>query len=105
MDKQTYYVSIVLGRIAEQPHDHTYQFRIRADEVEAAILQEKLDEMENSQLWVGVLSLVQNETRTMDKRDITDHKLKEIYEMVASLEEKPVENDPTSAKNLGKLLD
>ena len=45
MDKKTYYVSIPLQRIAAEAYDHTYKFRIAANDVELALLQEKIDQL------------------------------------------------------------
>ena len=123
-DKQIYYVSIPLGRMAAEPYDHTYQFKISATEIEATILQEKMDQMGDSELWVGILNLTQGETNSNDRRNESEHLLKEIYEMIdtlgdatdteASSEIAPPPDslaiphrspdDPTTAKHLGELL-
>lgn len=123
VEKQIFYVSIPLQRIAEQPHDHTYLFRIKATDVEVALLQEKIDQLADSELWPGILKPIHNEQDTNDRRHESEHLLKEVYEMIDRLEDRDVSDaertaatrdglripertadDPTSAKHLGELL-
>ncbi len=104
MDKKTYYVSIPLQRIAAEAYDHTYKFRIAANDVELALLQEKIDQLADSEIWLGILKPVHHEEYTTERRHESEHLLKEIYEMIDALEVTHDTNSETSAKHLGELL-
>ncbi len=119
-EKRTYFVSLQLGLLADQPYDHTYQFEIEATDIEATLLQEKLDKMADGEVWFGILNLVQDEDYSNDRRHESEHLLKEIYEMIAALEKKTGEkhvaddsltvphrepSDPTTPAHLAEKLD
>ncbi len=109
------YVSIPLLRLAEQALDHTYLFKIKASELEIAVLQEKLDEFADSELGMDFIGFYQSEQQIISRRHDCDHQLSNIYAMIDQLEDKSGEpdesvpvrplNDPTSAANLSKLLE
>ncbi len=105
MEKKTYYVSLQLGRVEETPFDHTYLFKIAATDIEVATLQEKLDQMADSELWFGILAPVQKESNTNAHRHESQHLMQAIYEMIDDLELKPVRDGQTASPSAHQLSD
>jgi hypothetical protein len=103
LDKKTYYVSLQLGRVEDTPFDHTYLFKIAATDVEVAILQEKLDQMADSELWFGILAPVHKEADTNERRHESQHLMQDIYEMIDDLEVKPVRDGQTASPTAHQL--